>query len=62
MRKHRPLAETALENWTAAADDLRQRVEGGAVPPHLRGPLLEALDDFDAARAAAWNVLILAPE
>jgi hypothetical protein len=56
MRKHRQLAESAVEAWAEVEKDFRERINEG-LPPHVRLQLTEALDDFAAARADAWAVM-----
>lgn len=61
MRKHRSLAQTALEAWEAMAMDVKQRLDQGAVPPHVRGPILDAINEFESARNNAWTIVLPLP-
>jgi hypothetical protein len=56
MRKHRQLAESTLEAWAEVEKEFRTRINEG-LPPHVRLPLTEAIDDFVAARTEAWETM-----
>jgi hypothetical protein len=61
VRKHRQLAETTLEAWSALEADFRERLAGD-VPPHVRPGLIDALDVFARARAEAWAAMMTFPD
>jgi hypothetical protein len=56
LRKHRPLADAAVEAWAEVEKDFRTRINEG-LPPHVRLELTAVLDDFAAARSEAWDVM-----
>jgi hypothetical protein len=56
MRKHNQLAEKTFSHWADTSNELRNDVEAGGVPPHVRTKLISTLDDLDAARNDAWSM------
>src|SRR5262245_29103033 len=58
MRKHRPLADSALYAWTEVEKDFRERINEG-LPPHVRLQLTAVVDDVAAARAETWDAMTI---
>lgn len=58
MRKHNQLAEKVLAEWSTVETILRDDLQAGAVPPHVRIKLLQAMDEFTSARVDMWKTMM----